>query len=57
MKESKINTVKSEILLDKNDDWLETSDDIVTVCTNENITHEERYEYRKKRIYKKHRLL
>lgn len=57
MKESKINTVKSEILLDKNDDWLETSDDIVTVCTNENITHQERYEYRKKRIYQKHCLL
>ena len=54
VKESKLNTVSSEVLPD-NDDWMETADDIVTVCTNENMTHQQRYEYRKNRIYSKNR--
>jgi hypothetical protein len=34
---------------------METPDDVVTVCTNKNITHQQRYEYRKNRKYSKHK--
>jgi hypothetical protein len=53
VKESKLNTVSPEVL--ENDEWMETPDDVVTVCTNENITHQQRYEYRKNRKYSKHK--
>lgn len=54
VKESKLNTVSSDALPD-NDEWMETDDDVVTVATNEDMTHQQRYEYRKNRTYSKHK--
>ena len=41
--------------LPDNDEWMETDDDVVTVATNEDMTHQQRYEYRKNRTYSKHK--
>ena len=38
-----------------NDDCMETLDDVITVCTPNNMTHQQRYEYRKNRTYSKYR--
>lgn len=47
--------MESSDILPDNDDWMETEDDVMTVCTADNMTHQERYEYRKNRTYSKHR--
>jgi hypothetical protein len=46
--------VSSEAL-PENDNWKETENDVVTVCIDESLTHQERYEYRKNRTYYKTR--
>jgi flagellar basal body L-ring protein FlgH len=49
-KELKKNTISSKGLFE-DDRWKETEEDVVTVCINESLTHQERYEYRKNRTY------
>ena len=56
MTESQLNTVTQEV--QNNDEWIEeTVDDVITVATNDNLTHQQRYENRKNRTYSKHKHL
>jgi hypothetical protein len=54
LKESNQNTELSIVLPD-HDNWLETSDDVFTVCNNDNLTHQQRYLARQNRTYSRFR--
>ena len=52
--ESQLNTESQEV---HNDDELieENGDDVISVATNDNLTHQQRYENRQQRAYSQHK--
>lgn len=42
---------RKQLKIEKLPHWLETDNDVITVCSDDNLTHQERYLARKNRIY------